>query len=198
MKRLQIVLAIAIILIVSIVLSALIFRKKIIGHPDKLLAYVTDGADLELKSVQFVENAPEGKLWELTANTAKYMKKNEYALLDKVHILFFDKERGVMTLTSQKGKLFVESKDIEVFGNVVLTSMDGYVLLTDSLYYNSKERKVFTEAPVAVEGPGIKLRGVGLKLDIEAERVRVLKDVSTMMESSGTSTRKNSLMTIEY
>ncbi len=184
MKRLQILLAIAIVLIASSVLSALIFRKKVIEHPEGLLAYLPNGADMALKSVHFTENTPEGKLWELTANTAKYMKKNEYALLDKVHILFFDKKRGTMTLTSEKGKLFTKSKDIEVFGNVVLTSMDGYVLLTDSLHYNSKERKVFTEAPVTGEGPGIKMRGVGLTLDLETERVRLLKDVWTMMERS--------------
>lgn len=182
MKKFQIILAVAIVLIASVILSALIFRKRVFEHPEGLLAYVADGADLELKSVHFTENTPEGKLWELTANTAQYFKEKKYALLDKVHLLFFDKERGTMTLTSEKGKLFVESNDIEVFDNVILTSLDGYVLLTDSLHYNAKERKVFTKAPVFVEGPGIKLRGVGLNLDIETERMRLLKDVWSMME----------------
>ncbi|MEM2983542.1 MAG: LPS export ABC transporter periplasmic protein LptC [Candidatus Bathyarchaeia archaeon] len=184
MKRFQVILAIAIVLIITIIFSALILRKKVIERPEGLISQLKDLADLRLQSIHLTENLPSGGHWELTADTARYFKEGNYTILEKIQLFYSDRERGTMTLTSQRGQMSMESRNVEVSGNVVLTSDDGYVFRADYLKFVSKEKRIYTEGPVYLEGPGIKLRGTGMSLDLNTERVNIFKGVWSLIEVS--------------
>lgn len=68
---------------------------------------------------------------------------------------------------------------MELVGDVLLTSSDGYRLKTHSISYHHLERKATTSDPVEVEGKEIQLVGRGMQVDMEARTIKVLSQVKT-------------------
>jgi LPS export ABC transporter protein LptC len=84
-----------------------------------------------------------------------------------------------VTISGNKGKVHQDSKDMELVGNVLLTSSDGYRLKTHSVSYHHSERKVTTPDLVEIEGEEIQLVGTGMFVDMEAKTIKVLNQVKT-------------------
>jgi LPS export ABC transporter protein LptC len=184
MKKIKILLAIAIIILIVIIFSALLLKKKVIENPEGLISQMKDLADLRLQSIHLTENSPGGARWELTAETARYFREGNYALLERINIIYYDKKAGKITLTSNSGKMNMETRNVEVYGNVILTYGDLYVLRGDSLKFDSKEKKINSDGPVSLEGPRIKLKGIGISIDLNTETLSILKDVHSLIDVS--------------
>ncbi len=69
-------------------------------------------------------------------------------------------------MSADKGQMFTKEKNIEINGNVVITSDNNDRFTTDHLSYNDAEKKFYTDAPVTMENKRMKLTGTGLTLYI--------------------------------
>jgi len=74
---------------------------------------------------------------------------------------------------------------MELEGDVLLTSSDGYRLKTRSIAYRHEERKAQTADPVEIEGEEIRVKGNGMVVDIEARTFRILNQVRTQWRKGG-------------
>ena len=63
------------------------------------------------------------------------------------------------------------------FGNVVVTTTDGKVLETDSLYWNSDSSKIVTECFVRLTEGSDVVTGYGLECDPDLGTVDIKRDV---------------------
>ena len=70
----------------------------------------------------------------------------------------------VFVMSADKGQMLTKEKNIEINGNVVITSDNGDRFSTDHLSYNDAEKKFYTDAPVTMENKRMKLTGKGLTL----------------------------------
>jgi LPS export ABC transporter protein LptC len=70
-------------------------------------------------------------------------------------------------MTADKGQMLTDKKDLEIKGNVVITSAMGDKFSTDYLNFNDAEKKFYTDAPVTMENKRMKIKGVGLTLFID-------------------------------
>ncbi len=68
---------------------------------------------------------------------------------------------------------------MELVGDVVLTSSDGYRLKTHSVSYHHLEKKVTTSDPVEIEGNRFSWPVRGMLVDMEAKTFKVLNQVKT-------------------
>lgn len=68
---------------------------------------------------------------------------------------------------------------MELAGDVLLTSSDGYQLKTHSVSYDHLKKRVTTSDPVEIEGKEIQLVGKGMLVDMEAKILKVLHQVKT-------------------
>ena len=62
--------------------------------------------------------------------------------------------------------------------NVVLVSTDGIRLETDTLRWQAKEKRVWTDSPVVLYRKGVIVRGQGLESRVAEERTAVKGRVS--------------------
>jgi len=129
-----------------------------------LLKILPDQVDLQIRDFVFTEVGEGNSKWEVKAQTAKYYKKENYALFDKVQIKLTTEEKKIYTMTGDKGKMLTDKKNIEISGNVVIVSETGDRFTTDHLNYSDAEKKFYTEAPVMMESKTMKIKGVGLTL----------------------------------
>jgi len=182
MKRAKIAILISIVLI-SLLIGVNIWlnlrERKASEVKESVPKISTDGADMRLEKVHFVEDKHGQKTWELEATSVtQYQDKNMMVLKD-VKVTLYSKEGRTFVLSGKEGKVYPNSKDMELAGDVVLTSSDGYRLKTHSITYHHKEKKARTSDPVEIEGEQIRLVGIGMLVDMEAKIFKVLSQVKT-------------------
>lgn len=79
----------------------------------------------------------------------KYSKKNITLLSDSISVDFYnDKGQHTSLLTAKGGKVFDSSQDMLAFGNVVVVSDSGVTLYGDTLRWDNKNQKIYSDIPV--------------------------------------------------
>jgi len=113
-------------------------------------------------------------LW--AGHIAIYQSKRETLLGDSIHVDFFDEGgRKTSTLTARRGRVDDRTRDFDAFENVVVTSDEGTVLRTDSLFWTNAERKIHTEAFVDIRSKTEQIRGHGLVSDQSLKNYRIFR-----------------------
>ena len=183
MKRLKIAILLSILLIGGVVLVSLWVnlqeRKKALEEAEKIPKISTEGADQRLEKIHFVEEKHGKKTWELEAKAIYQYQGQNILLLEDVKVIYYAKDGRSFTLSGDKGKVHQDSKDMELVGNVLLTSTDGYRLKTHSMSYQHLSKQARTPDPVEFEGEQIRLTGKGMLIDMEAKTFKVLSQAKT-------------------
>ena len=185
MKRIKIGILIAIILIGGIVFISLwanLRERKASESIEKIPKVSTGGADMRMEKIRFVEDKQGQKTWELEANSVQQYQDQNLMILEDVKVTFYSKEGQTFFLTGKKGKVDQSSRNVELVGEVVLTSSDGYRLKTHSISYRHSEKLVSTSDPVDIEGEQIRLTGIGMLVNMEAKTFKVLSQVKTQLK----------------
>ncbi|MBP1679180.1 MAG: hypothetical protein H6Q29_1091 [Bacteroidetes bacterium] len=113
-------------------------------------------------------------LW--AGHIAVYENRRETLLGDSIHVDFFDETgRKTSTLTARRGRVDDRTRDFDAFENVVVTSDEGTVLRTDSLFWTNAERKIHTEAFVDIRSTAEQIRGHGLVSDQSLKNYRIFR-----------------------
>jgi LPS export ABC transporter protein LptC len=145
----------------------------------------SDPADLKLDRLIYTETKEGKKEWELEAASASYFKDKGTVVLNKVKATFFGKNQETYVLVSEKGMLNTVTKAIEVYEGVKIDTSDGYQVRTASLKYLAESRELSTPDRVVLSGPQMQVEGVGLVLDLDKQRVRILDQVQTTLSHFG-------------
>jgi LPS export ABC transporter protein LptC len=184
MRRAKIAILISIVLVGGLVLFKLwvnLRERKAYEKLSEAPKISTDGkADTRLEKIHLVEDKHGQKTWELEATSVQQYQDQNMLVLKDVKVTFFSKDGRVAVLTGKEGKVYQDSKNMEIIGDVVLTSKkDGYSLKTQSISYNHKENIARTSDPVEIEGEQLHLEGRGMLADLEAKTFKVLSQVKT-------------------
>jgi LPS export ABC transporter protein LptC len=188
MRKLKVAILVCIVLIAgagSISLWINLYEKKASEDAEVIPKISTDGADARLEKIRLVEDKHGTKTWELEAKSIQQYQDQNILMLEEVRVTLFTKEGKSFVISGNKGKVYQDSKNMELVGDVVLTSSDGYRLKTHSLSYHHSERKVTTSDPVEIEGEQIRLVGKGIWVDMEAKIFKVLNSVKAQWRKRG-------------
>lgn len=182
MRRVKIAILMSIVLIGGIVLASLwvnLRERKASEEGEKIPKILTEGADIRLEKIRFVEDKHGQKTWELEAKLIQQYQDQNLLLLEEVKVTYFTKDGRVFIISGDQAKVYQDSKNMELVGNVVVTSSDGYRLKTHSVSYRHGEKRMSTPDPVDMEGEQISLVGRGMLIDMEAKTFKVLHQVKT-------------------
>jgi LPS export ABC transporter protein LptC len=185
MKKTKIAILLSIVLIGGIALVSLWanFRERKASEAvEKLPKVSTGGADMRLEKIRFVEDKHGQKTWELEAKSVNRYQDQNTMVLEDVKVTFYAKEGRTIFLTGKQGKVYQDSKNVELEGDVVLTSSDGYQLKTHSVSYRHLEKIVSTPDPVEIEGEQLRLTGKGMLVNMEAKTFKILGQVKTQLK----------------
>ncbi len=184
MRKTKVVILLLIVLIGGLVfvsLRANLRARKASEAVEKLSGVSTGGADMQLKKIRFVEDKQGQKTWELEAESVQQYQEQNMMVLEDVKVTFYAKEGRIIYLTGKQGKVYQDTKNVDLLGDVVLTSSDGYQLKTHSASYRHSEKTVSTPDPVEIDGEQIRLTGKGMLVDVEAKTFKILSQVKTQL-----------------
>ncbi len=182
MRKTKVLILILIVVIAGIVFGSLWLNlrgREASGEREDLPKVSAGGADMRLEKIRFVEDKHGEKTWELEARSIQQYQNQNIMELEDVKVIVYLKEGRTVIISGNKGKVYQDSKDMELVGDVLLTSSDGYRLKTHSVSYHHSERKVTTPDLVEIEGKEIQLVGTGMYVDMEAKVLKVLNQVKT-------------------
>lgn len=128
-------------------------------------------ADLTIKDVE-IEEATRGVRWRLTAEQAQAFHQEGRTVLRRPFVNVYEPERS-WTIVANDGEVFQQEKNVEVRGDVVVTSSDGLRLETSVLRWQGEQKRLWTDAPVTLSRHGSVIRGTGLEVRIGEESTTV-------------------------
>jgi len=185
MKRIKIAILISIGLIVVVVSLRLwiYFRGKKPPEEVQLPKIAFEGADSRIEKIHFVEEKHGQKTWELEAKAIQQYPGQNVMVLEDVRLSFFAKDGQTYTVSGEQGKVYQDTKNMELAGNVIVTSSKGYQLKTHSIAYNHQQRKIRTPDTIELDSDQIWLKGRGVLVDMEAQTVKVFYEVRTQWKA---------------
>jgi LPS export ABC transporter protein LptC len=182
MKRLRVFLGV--IILGSLATVAVMTWRTMAPSTEKKTPAPATQADLKLDRVHYTETRDGAKEWELEATSAQYFKEESTILLDKVKATFFAKEGQTYTLVGEKAKFNPQTKAMEIFDGIQIESSDGYQMRTRTLKYEAEKRELRTADAVEIEGPRLRVEGTGLIVDLDRQRLQVLRQVTTTLSQA--------------
>ncbi len=188
MRKVKILILVSIVLIVGTVLTSLWLnlQGKKSSEEGKSSANIPPiDADMRLEKIRFVEDKHGQKTWELEAKAIQQYQDQNVIMLEDVTVTFYTKEGRSFILSGNKGKVYQDSRNMELVGDVVLTSSDGYRLRTHSISYNHSKRRATTSDPVEIEGKEIEVAGKGMQVDMEGKIIKILSQARTRWKGRG-------------
>ncbi len=166
------------ILLAVAVIGFMLWQYFLQQSPEDLLEALPSQIDLALEELHYTQNEDGKRSWTLDAAQAEYQRENNQALLEAVRLTLYDSGRfGDIHLKARHGKLEQEQRQVEVWGQVEVTTATGETLLTERLHYDDQRRQLSTDEPIRFFSPQMELTGVGLQVEVESGRLQVNKDV---------------------
>lgn len=182
MRRVKFAILISILLIGGIVVTTLLVNlhgRKTPEQKKEVSRVPSDNAKMHLEKIQFVEDKHGQKTWELEAKSIQQYQEPNIMMVEEVKVTIYTKEGRSFVISGKEGKIYQDSKNMELTGDVTVTSSDGYRLKTQSITYHHREKKVVTSDPVEIEGEQMRLVGRGMLVDMEAQTFKILNQVKT-------------------
>lgn len=177
-RRLLAILLVLLVLVVAGVTGRGLLLRLIGGEGRTVIEALQPGVDVELTEIRFSETRLGVRKYLLEANSATY-SAHGISLMKQIEVTFFDADgRETMWLRADEGDLFGNNQSVKLRGDVVLTGSQGFILKTDDLTYNKEDDRLHTDATVLLESPQGILRGRGLIVAPDQERLQLLHDVS--------------------
>jgi len=152
------------------------------GAEPPALKIMPDNVDFQVKDVHFTEVGDPDASWDIKAELARYMKKENLAVFEKVRITMIRHDGRTFTMSGDSAKVNTVTKDAEVYGNVILTSDLGDRITTPKVFYSGKEKKAYTEDEILLTRPGMDLKGKGMVFYVDEQHVRLLSGVKAVVQ----------------
>lgn len=147
--------------------------------------------DQSMNGMHMIETHEGQKEWELWSDKAVSFKAKEVLELETVKAIFFSDSGTTFTVTGETGRVETKSKNLRVEGDVVTRSSNGYVFRTQTMDYDSGERRIHATQAVQMLGPqdeagqSLNLTGVGMESSLVDGTMDVLRDVRAQKTLDG-------------
>ena len=171
-KRTRLFLFSVLFLVVAVAVAVGLGYRSIV-KPDKetLLKIIPDNVDLQIKNFHFTEVGDANWKWEINADTAQYVKKDNLAYFTNVKMRIIRSDGKTVTISGDKGRLRTDTKNATISGHVLVVTSRGDEVTTDKLNYTDAEKKIFTEDPITFKNPQLEIRASGMTLLIAKEKI---------------------------
>ncbi len=172
----------AFIIAISTIIYINVKLTNYVKAPKNLVKISRNIPDLRLENVHY-EKTRKGKTeWEIDARIARHYEGKDLLTLDSVKMTYYGSPERTVRILARQGRIKPSTKDVELLGDVLINSSDGYRLLTNSLKYCSKTSLITTNDRVILMGKSFKIEGVGMKMSIQNDRLSILHAVQTTLK----------------
>jgi LPS export ABC transporter protein LptC len=112
---------------------------------------------------------------EIFADTTMFLDQNARIVMRVVHGDFYNAQGGKdATMTANRAQYDTRNERLEAWGNVIVTAVDGRVLKSAMLHFDSRMNQISSDSAFTLLEPdGKEVRGVGFDADPNLNVVNV-------------------------
>ncbi len=140
--------------------------------PETLRSVLPKDGDVSLNRIHHVATRDGTKEWTLDAKSAHYQKADNKTVFKDIAATFYLENGDTISLDCRDGVLMTDTKDVEVWGDVVARS-GAYELNTERLRYEHKTQTMITDTPVVIKGNRMEIAGSSMAFNLRTEQVVV-------------------------
>lgn len=128
----------------------------------------------------------EGRVeWVLDAESATSFKVEDVMVFENVRLVFYAKDGRPYKMSAREGRFDEGSGQVEAEGDVRVESMDGtYTLTTERIKYSSSNKEITSDGHVRISTAAMDVTGVGFRVEIDAGRLYLAKDVRAVFKDN--------------
>lgn len=168
-KKLKIFLILVISIILCLIIAVVIYSRRIAGNPEKFIALVSNGSSVSIGTVH-QESVKNGiKEWSLNADSASYFDEAKKVVFKNLSVVFYLKDQNEIKMTADQGVLETGANNIEVSGNIIVTT-SKYSLFTDKMFYDNNKRLIFSKTPVVIKSDPFNFTAESIWFDLKTEK----------------------------
>jgi LPS export ABC transporter protein LptC len=168
-KKLKLILLSVIVSALGITLAVFITHRNSLDKKGHVVSNIRSKANISIGKAHQTAIKNGIKEWNLEAASVNYMVEKNQAIFQDLFITFYLKDKSQVYLTANKGILNIDSKDMEIFGNVVIKNAT-YRLKTENLFYRHNRRIIFSKVPVTVTGDALELAADSMSLNLNTNK----------------------------
>ncbi|MDI6739120.1 MAG: LPS export ABC transporter periplasmic protein LptC [Candidatus Edwardsbacteria bacterium] len=133
---------------------------------------------------RLIETIMGKKSWALDADSANTFSEKQTVELFTLKVDFYKKagDTVIMVLTSDKGMINTNTRDVEARERVVMVTRDSLKIFTDYVRWINKSRKLVTESHVRLEKGADWLVGDGMEVSPDGREVQLKRNVKGKKE----------------
>ncbi len=170
-------------LVLSVALAGILLPqflfKTLVFNSSKVRAdsIVNEEATQVMKNIRLRSSKDSKVDWEMNADSATAFSSNTWKLKDcKVSLL---SAQNSIALTSRSGFVDLNTKNLNLVGDVRAVSENGFNFKTEELFFNNKKQEVYTEEDIELvnKSEKIKVNAVGLRGNIVSGELDLLSEV---------------------
>ena len=160
------------ILMFGIVAQLLVFAPKVLEQD----AGPVSSADIEamnseaeqvMQGVRLVESREDTKDWEMQAKSAQAFRSGDDWKLETVQIVFYGEDNIEYRVKSDSAEINVGTKDMNILGNVKMTTSNDFQFGSENVLYHAKDRNLLSPKSTQFASPPDKW---GHRLSLSADR----------------------------
>jgi len=174
------------------------FIKPEVATEAKLAGSVQEvppGLEHKVLSFSIDGRSPKGvKQWHLEGNSAEIVE-DDIHLRDLKAIAY--SEEATINLVSEKGIYRKAKGEVELIGNVLVTTDKGVELTTERAKWSQHTKEISSDAIVHITGEGMKAVGKGAMANADEQIAMLLQDVMVLMEP-GTQVNSDGKLVVDF
>jgi len=188
-KRLRwAVLALVVLLLGGV--TALVART-ILQRPDVLLQRGLEalpGVTQHIKDFRRVKVQDGRTVWEVAAKEGSYFEGDNTVVVKEAIVEWHLEDGRTVGLRGQEGKIVLDGRDViavELRGDIRVQLAD-YEVRTEEARYDHALARIDAPGRIEVRGAALELEGEGMQVDVPAQRLTILRQVSMRLHPSVT------------
>lgn len=155
-------------------------QRDLMQHAVELLP----GVSQHIQDFRRVKVQEGRKVWEVAATDAQYFDEDKTVVVRGAVLQWFLKDGRTVGLKGDEGRIILDGRDIkriELTGAIEVALAD-YQVRTERAIYDHERGMISAPGSVAISGRALELRGDGLDVDVNAQRLTLLHDVSMRLQ----------------
>lgn len=181
--RLRYILISFVIIFCSVLLLRVVFYDRAPISEEIIEGIVVD-ADVALSEFSYTESEAGLAQWTLNADRAEHDLTEDVTIMENVRLNVFNQgEAGDVNLTGNTGRANLNTRDVMVRGNVIITTQNGYKFESESVTFHgqaSDDGVVVSDDPVRITSQQLEITGRGLEVDLSQGTFLVKEDVTAV------------------
>jgi LPS export ABC transporter protein LptC len=168
-KKLKFFLISVIFIAFGIVSAVFVGYRHISDKEDNLISIIRSKANISIGKAHQTATRNGITEWSLDAASVDYINDKNQAIFHDLSVKFFLKDKTNVYLKADRGILNTDSKNMKIFGNVVVEN-GSYRLKCDNLYYKHNGRMIYSDTSVSITGDLFNLVADSMSLDLNTNR----------------------------